>query len=111
MRKMKLDIEQLQVETFAVTRDGTGAGGTVFGRATDTSPEDKDLPSFYCGGGGSAATGPSNPVCIGPTFCCNPTANTGCCPPQTLPETCPWSCNGTCAGTCGVSCPAYMCSL
>jgi hypothetical protein len=40
MRKMKLELERLEVDTFAVTPDGAGADGTVFGRVEyqDTAP-------------------------------------------------------------------------
>ncbi|HEX6039151.1 hypothetical protein [Longimicrobium sp.] len=109
MRKLKLKVDDLQVDSFA-TAPVSAEGGTVRGWAvtpdvrippTDGCPPDGGAtagtcigPTYCCG-----ATGPTNPVCIGPTYCCNPTANTGCCPPPT----------GTCPGTayvntCNLSC-------
>ena len=109
MRKLKLDVEQLEVESFDLSPGGLAVDGTV--RALRYEPEDPDYyneSEFGCGGGGGA-TGPSNPVCIGPTYCCNPTANTTCCPPPTGPATCPYSCPGTCPNTCPQSCYPANC--
>jgi hypothetical protein len=105
MRKLKLDVEQLEVESFAVA-DGSPAGGSV--RAF----LNQDFYSDDCGGGGGdggGATGASSPVCVGPTYCCNPTANTGCCPAPTWQETCPYSCRGSCGATCPYSCERAQC--
>jgi hypothetical protein len=107
MRKLKLDLDHLQVESFDATRNGTTLG-TVAGNVID--PEYQDDGSTWCYGGGGV-TGPTNQVCIGPTFCCNPTANTGCCPPVTVARTCPWSCEGTCYATCPVSCHPEQCMV
>ena len=92
MRKLKLAIDELEVESFSITRS-SGQDGTVHGRLKQTYA--------YCGG---TATGPSNPVCIGPTYCCNPTANTGCCPAPTsyCPDTAYYP-------SCGFSCPIEDC--
>lgn len=107
MRKLKLKIDELQVESFAVS-EPFGQDGTVHGQVNSPAPlpigGTAELcasvgtcigPTYCCG-----ATDPSVPVCIGPTYCCNPTANTTCCAPQT--DNCP----GT--GyylTCNPSCP------
>jgi hypothetical protein len=92
MRKLKLEVGELKVESFSIT-DSSGPDGTVHGRLK------QDWGTLADCGGGGGATGPSNPVCIGPTYCCNPTANTTCCAPKTdtCPEsayinTCPYSC-------------------
>jgi|GEM_PF-2428961 len=100
MRKLKLELDELEVESFSVLHS-SGKAGTVHGQLQYLDPyESVD----YCRGGGGA-TGPSNPVCIGPTYCCNPTANTGCCPPPTggCPETAYFD-------TCHASCPPELCS-
>jgi hypothetical protein len=88
MRKLKLAIEALEVESFSIA-DSSGQDGTVHGRAS-----------------GQCATGPSIDICIGPTYCCNPTANTGCCPPPT--DWCPATAYYP---SCGVSCPQEDCFL
>jgi hypothetical protein len=108
MRKLKLKLDELKVDSFTTTTS-RGTPGTVHGRGGQT-PEPVTIddgmtnttcigPTYCCG-----ATGPSIPVCIGPTYCCNPTANTGCCPAPT----------GTCPptpyyDTCEVSCPEEAC--
>jgi len=114
MRKLRLRIDELHVESFAVTGPAAQAG-TVQGQVANGTPipiyepPSGDYacatvgtcigPTYCCG-----ATGPTNPVCIGPTYCCNPTANTGCCAPQT--DACP----GTgYYPTCGASCPPEEC--
>jgi hypothetical protein len=97
MGKLRLKLNELEVESWTATPDGADGRGTVLGR----------LPP-----GGGGPTGPSIDACIGPTFCCNPTANTTCCPPQTWYGTCDQSeCYGTCYVTCPISCPVEACIL
>jgi len=114
MRKLKLQIDDLKVDSFAIT-PVSGGDGTVHGWGV--TPEILIPPSDACPPGGGATvgtcigptyccdpTGATNPVCVGPTYCCNPTANTGCCPPP----------SGGCPGsayeyTCQFSCPVEEC--
>lgn len=106
MRKLRLELEALEVDTFQVAPDDGSADGTVFGRM----PIEYLVDDFDGGGGGAGgATGPSNPVCIGPTYCCNPTANTTCCPAPTWQQTCAYSCEATCGATCPYSCNVAEC--
>jgi hypothetical protein len=103
MRKLKLEVGDLQVDSFSIP-GSYGRVGTIHGRVTTWQQTTEDPgatigtcigPTYCCG-----ATGPTNPVCIGPSYCCNPTANTGCCAPAT--DACP----GTgYHDTCEVSCP------
>lgn len=104
MRKLRLDLDRLEVESFELTPAAKGPK-TVFGRmdVQQAPPSDYD-----CAGGGGVTA--SDPACIGPTYCCNPTANTGCCPAPTWQASCAWSCNGTCGNTCPVSCPPEYCT-
>jgi hypothetical protein len=83
MRKLKLEIAALKVESFSVA-GASGQDGTVHGRVGQHLNPYATYDS-NCVGGGGGATGPSNPVCIGPTFCCV-TAYTTCCAPAT--DTC-----------------------
>ena len=93
MRKLKLEVDALRVESFVVQRH-TPQGGTVHGQ----SDLQQDYGSSGCDGGGwgswfgTCAGCPTVGTCIGPTYCCPPT----------------WrpSCNGTCE-----SCPYEACSL
>jgi hypothetical protein len=65
MRKLKLDVDALQVESFQVTAPGADHG-TVEGRMRDPAP------SATCGDCNSVGT------CIGPTFCCPATWKASC---------------------------------
>jgi len=87
MRKLKLDIDALLVESFTVA-PGQARAGTVAARVAD---EDNGTLDDYCMGGpiGAYTVG----TCIGPTFCC----------PATWKPTC-LSCEGTCGDSCGGSC-------
>jgi hypothetical protein len=71
MRKLKLDVEALQVESFAAHPHAT-EGGTVHGRI-----EYQDDSTGCDGGGWGSLFGscncPSVGTCIGPTYCCPPT--------------------------------------
>jgi hypothetical protein len=82
MRKLKLDLEDLSVESFATTPESRGEGGTVFGQN-------------HC----TCYTQCTCPGC--PT--CDATCNGSCV------NTCASSCNGTCGNTCGDTCGGYTC--
>jgi len=70
MRKLKLDVETLQVESFEAL-PAAGRPGTVAARGMD------DMEVLYldmgwdAGGGGGYTVG----TCIGPTYCCADTWN------------------------------------
>lgn len=99
MRKLKLDVTDLQVESFSIAGP-FGQEGTVRGRMP-INPDKPIPPSDNCPPGGNNTVG----TCIGPTYCCNPTANTGCCPPATdgCPQTAYYD-------TCNcVTLPEYTC--
>jgi hypothetical protein len=76
MRKLKLDVEELQVDSFE-TRPARVRRGTVAAHLMDVMYEDP-FEEWDGGGGGGYTVG----TCIGPTFCCAPTWN--------CPET--WNC-------------------
>jgi hypothetical protein len=80
MKKLKLDLEGLVVESFATTPESRGEGGTVFGQQCTCYTQ---------------CTCPGCPTC---DASCNGTCG----------GTCEASCNGTCgdscAGSCGGSC-------
>jgi hypothetical protein len=92
MRKLKLVLDELQVESFTATPEA-GMEGTVHGNLGDQGPLYDD-PSFNdCYGGGVDTVG----TCIGPTYCCGVT----------------WkpSCADTCINTqCGNSCWTGWCN-
>ncbi|HEV7589898.1 MAG TPA: hypothetical protein VGO40_17415 [Longimicrobium sp.] len=97
MKKLRLDVEVLLVESFDL---GPGAArlGTVAARSEIFVPDDG---SMDCGGGGSAYT---VGTCIGPTFCCAATWKPTC---NSCEGSCGYSCGGTCVFTCrpGDACP------
>jgi hypothetical protein len=76
MKKLKLDLEDLSVESFATTPDSRGEGGTVFGQQCTCYTQ---------------CTCPGCPTC---DASCNGTCG----------GTCDASCNGTCGGSCDFSC-------
>jgi len=88
MRKLKLDVDTLQVESFEAVSHAP-QGGTVHGQI---DPYYKEPVSTGCDGGdwgslfGTCAGCPSVGTCIGPTYCC----------PPTWRPTCNPSCNITC---------------
>jgi hypothetical protein len=94
MRKLKLDVEALQVESFeAVSR--TVEGGTVHGQEIF----EKDPVSTECDGNGwgslfgTCAGCPTVGTCVGPTYCC----------PPTWQPTCNPTCNRTdCGNPCSI---------
>lgn len=92
MRKLKLDVDSLHVDSFEALLP-VAEGGTVRGQDFNQNEGSAD-----CDGGGwwslfgTCAGCATVGTCIGPTYCCAPTWRA--------------SCNGTC-----VSCPDEMCGL
>jgi hypothetical protein len=78
MRKLRLDIQELEVESFSVSGPRAG-GGTVRGRMVN---EGTNVTCIDCGG---------TWTCVGPTLCC----------PATWQQTCNLSCYFT---ECGFFC-------
>ena len=95
MRKLKLQIDELKVDSFAVN-PAAGMDGTVRGNVDPNGPYNQD-PSFNdCYGGGVNTVG----TCIGPTYCCGATWKPSCA--LTCIFTDCNTCWETCAGgTCG----------
>lgn len=94
MHKLKLNLDDLAVESFATTPDARGAGGTVFGQN-------------HC----TCYTQCTCPGC--PT--CDPSCNGTC--GDTCEGTCDYTCGGhtclggvqTCADSCDGVCNTYFC--
>lgn len=97
MRKLRLDIDALRVESFSIpTRPPVG---TVNARNFDPLYQEAPPETFeVCYGGGANTVG----TCVGPTYCCPATWRETC----NTCGTCRQSCYGTCDRTCaeGVSC-------
>ena len=89
MKKMKLSLDDLKVESFQTTPEGGGGGdGTVFGYISC------DLTiCAECPPGGCPTQDPS----------CNGTCG------QSCNGTCYESCNGTCGASCGGGCGGLTC--
>jgi|GEM_PF-1740193 hypothetical protein len=94
MRKLRLHLEQLNVESFATMPGSVPAEGTVHGNMPAGGPLVDDPISPDCAGGGDqTACG----VCVGPTYSCPVTMPclsmaTQCCPVQTVEGyTCPYT--------------------
>lgn len=71
MRKLKLDVERLQVESFE-TRPARIRRGTVAAHLMDPLYQD---PFEEWDGGSGGGGGYTVGTCIGPTFCCADTWN------------------------------------
>jgi hypothetical protein len=80
MNKLKLNLEELAVESFATTPEPRSEGGTVFGQQCTCYTQ---------------CTCPGCPTC---DASCNGTCG------GTCGATCDASCNGTCGGSCDFSC-------
>ncbi|HEX6748651.1 MAG TPA: hypothetical protein VF092_15240 [Longimicrobium sp.] len=93
MKKLRLDVAVLRVESFAVAPSAVSVG-TVAARSGPFDQDDGSLD--YCGGGGGGAY--TVGTCIGPTFCC----------PATWKPTCN-SCEGTCGDSCNTTCYQWSC--
>ena len=88
MRKIKLDVDALHVESFEVDSHAA-RDGTVHAQF---DPEYDDAGSTACDGGSLASWWYGTcGTCVGPTYCCPPTWR------PTCPETC-------------LSCPYYACT-
>ena len=87
MRKLRLEIDTLQVESFTPEPGAVGRVGTVHARSEVEDRDYYDIGTTIGSGGGTV---PTLGTCIGPTYCC----------PATWKQTCP----NTCYGTCPVSC-------
>jgi hypothetical protein len=81
MKKLRLDVSALQVESFAPPADAERTGTVV---AREPDGDNASLVDACMGG---PIGGYTQGTCIGPTFCC----------PATWRPTCLASCNGTCA--------------
>jgi hypothetical protein len=80
MRKLRLDFEQLTVESFDVTSDALRERGTVRGRIS--------FPALTCDA----------------TECYQNTCDTCQSCPASCWQTCGDTCGGSCGGTCGATC-------
>jgi hypothetical protein len=89
MRKLRLDLQSLQVESFAAETPPPARTGTVRGQ---DSIEYQDVDDGWGYGGGVNTVG----TCIGPTYCCPATWK------PTCRDTCFNTCNFTCDGPTGV---------
>jgi len=86
MRKLKLDLDALDVESFSPSPGPPRRAGTVRARVEEGDPEtlfeiDGALWTLW-----SCPVGPTEGTCIGPTYCC----------PPTWRPTCNPTCNATC---------------
>ncbi len=86
MRKLKLDLEELSVESFATTPNRPAEGGTVFGQQCTCYTQ---------------CTCPGCPTC---DASCNGTCG------GTCAGTCDASCNGTCGCTAEYTCYGQTCN-
>lgn len=83
MQRLKLDLDHLQVQSFATTGPAADASGTVHGHMVAVT----DDPETCVGSIGCYSLGCPSYTCL-----------TGC------NDTCYASCGGTCDATCGGSC-------
>ena len=91
MRKLRLNLQELQVESFSLESPHS-APGTVRGHDSIEVlyPDMGDGGGGDWGGGGGGGGAYTVGTCIGPTFCC----------PPTWRPTCANTCYNTCAFTC-----------
>jgi hypothetical protein len=80
MAKLKLNVDALQVQSFATMRDGAGSLGTVEGHSgrTPSLTRQNSCPGYPC-----------------ETYA------------ETCPETCNWTCAGD---SCDYTCPTNLCA-
>ncbi|MFL5541003.1 MAG: hypothetical protein ACJ8J0_18575 [Longimicrobiaceae bacterium] len=98
MKKLRLEIETLRVESFAMADDSVHPG---------TVAAHSDLEQDYGSGGDWEYGGGMNSVgtCIGPTYCCPVSWKPSC-------NSCVGTCGASCGGTCVYTCrPGDVCSL
>jgi len=91
--KLKLEIDELKVESFAVLPHSPATAGTVHGRFNN---DWNTLVECEGGGGGSGVN--TQGTCIGPTYCCQPTWQ------QTCMPTCPNTCDSCLINWCSLIC-------
>jgi hypothetical protein len=77
MRKLKLDVAALQVDSFEAS-SAAARVGTVQGRSEVLNPDTGDTYDNCNGGGWGSLFGTCAPsytcgTCVGPTYCCPPT--------------------------------------
>jgi hypothetical protein len=89
MKKLKLDLEDLSVESFATTPEPRAEGGTVFGQQCTCYTQ---------------CTCPGCPTC---DASCNGTCDASC--NGTCGGTCGATCDASCNGTCDGGCDPYSC--
>lgn len=116
MKKIQLELDSLQVESFETTPAGSGAQGTVYGLTLSGEPElctDFTICLRECPVPTAGLTcGTCNPTC-GST--CGSTCGTTC--GSTCQGTCDFTCGNTCSETCGTAlceptcngCPDLQC--
>lgn len=102
MRKMKLDVNDLRVESFDTRPDPQPGRGTVRGNGAyngGMGSWDGPCPSFLC---------PDSHDCSGDAFCPTPNVGTKF---TALECTCAGTCGDTCPNTCGNTCATcpYTC--
>lgn len=86
MKKLRLDFEQLAVESFDVTTDAARAPGTVHGQITLPAPAS------------CLATDCNQNTCAATCRTC----------PETCWDSCGQTCYNSCYGTCEVTCDACL---
>jgi len=91
MRKLRLEVEDLQVESF-VAGELPAERGSVQGLIWHRDPESTDCDGPGWGSLFGSCDCPTVGTCIGPTYCC----------PRT------WR---TCNPSCDASCPEWECGL
>jgi hypothetical protein len=98
MRKLKLDVDALQVDSF-VADPQAARGGSVAGHGGGAEFTLVEADSSGCDGAGwfslpgSCAGCPTVATCVGPTYCCPPTWRPSCNP------------------SCNISCDYWNCGL
>ena len=102
MKKLKLNLDELRVESFVIPDISSNNRGTVNGQQLPASGDTNCPTDVGCGGGG---TGYSC-LCVTPVLpCATPTTPAAGCPDTAVGPTCFLSCYVTCdppsAGPCG----------
>lgn len=84
MKKLRMDLDELRVESFATEHDPAGAEGTVWGHQDAMRPK------------------PGTAGCYATKQSCHYSCHGGACSFESCPGTCPMG--GTCHETCGIRC-------
>lgn len=90
MKKLRLDLDHLRVESFDTSGGGAAPRGTVRGAARHPTLEESYDPSCL---GGDSCDGSCGDTCLS-------------CDASCINGTCYASCNGTCAASCNGTCVA-----